>query len=203
MEQHRVLCYGDSNTYGYDPRSYTGGRYPKSVRWTALLEADGWNIFNEGQNGRRIPLLDLEIDAAVQIIHRLKAEIVITMLGSNDLLQYPGLDAEACAKRMEDFLTALYRQPSPSFKTVLVAPPPMVPGAWVWDDRLLKESRRLADCYGKLARQMGIRFADAGSWGVELAYDGVHFSKQGHGIFYREISKILNMGGEEPASCRR
>ena len=25
----RILCYGDSNTYGYDSRSYLGGRYPK------------------------------------------------------------------------------------------------------------------------------------------------------------------------------
>ncbi len=34
----RILCFGDSNTYGYDPRSYLGGRYPASVRWTALLK---------------------------------------------------------------------------------------------------------------------------------------------------------------------
>lgn len=99
-KQHRVLCYGDSNTYGYDPRSCLGGRCPKSIRWTALLEADGWNIFNEGQNGRCIPQRDWEIAAVVQKIHQSKAEIVIAMLGSDDLLQHPGLGADACAKRM-------------------------------------------------------------------------------------------------------
>ena len=30
---HRIVCYGDSNTYGYNPRSYLGGRYPEAVRW--------------------------------------------------------------------------------------------------------------------------------------------------------------------------
>ena len=40
---HKILCFGDSNTYGYDPRSCLGGRYPDSVRWTALLEAAGWD----------------------------------------------------------------------------------------------------------------------------------------------------------------
>lgn len=49
---HRILCFGDSNSYGYDPRSYLGGRYPASVRWTALLEAAGWMVINEGENGR-------------------------------------------------------------------------------------------------------------------------------------------------------
>ena len=33
----RVLCFGDSNTYGYDPRSYLGGRYDAGSRWMDLL----------------------------------------------------------------------------------------------------------------------------------------------------------------------
>ena len=191
MELHRILCYGDSNTYGYDPRSYLGGRYPKSVRWTALLEADGWNILNEGHNGRCIPQRDWEIASVTQKIHQSKSEIVITMLGSNDLLQRPDLGADTCAKRMEDFLVTLFQQSSLSFKSLLVAPPPMPLGAWVADNKLLKESRRLGDSYEKLAQRLGIDFANAGAWSVELAYDGVHFSEQGHRNFYREISKIL------------
>ena len=30
---------------------------------------------------------------------------------------------------------------------------------------------------------MGIRFADAGTWNISLAYDGVHFTAQGHKAF--------------------
>ena len=29
----KVICYGDSNTYGYDPRSWLGGRYDADSRW--------------------------------------------------------------------------------------------------------------------------------------------------------------------------
>ena len=51
-----VLCYGDSNTYGFDPRSWLGERYPADVRWTGLLaRKTGWTILEEGQNGRQIP----------------------------------------------------------------------------------------------------------------------------------------------------
>ena len=35
----RILCWGDSNTYGYDPQSPLGGRYPPQVRWTDQLAA--------------------------------------------------------------------------------------------------------------------------------------------------------------------
>ena len=52
----RVLCFGDSNTYGYDPRSYFGGRYPAISRWVDLLAAKtGWDVINAGENGREIP----------------------------------------------------------------------------------------------------------------------------------------------------
>ena len=32
-----IVCYGDSNTYGYDPCVPGGGRY-QANRWTALVE---------------------------------------------------------------------------------------------------------------------------------------------------------------------
>ena len=37
--------------------------------------------------------------------------------------------------------------------------------------------------YEALAERLGIPYADAGQWGVELAYDGVHFTEEGHAHF--------------------
>ena len=52
----KIICFGDSNTWGYDPRSYLGERYPKDVRWTGLLSAlPGLEVVNCGVNGRTIP----------------------------------------------------------------------------------------------------------------------------------------------------
>lgn len=103
----RLLCYGDSNTYGYDPRSYLGGRYPGSVRWTALLREYGWDVINRGENGHSIPRGDGKINAAVQSLCREKANILTVMLGSNDLLQPSCPSARECADRMERFLATL------------------------------------------------------------------------------------------------
>ena len=99
----RLLCYGDSNTYGYDPRSYLGGRYPESVRWTALLNAGGWKVINQGENGRSIPKLDQEIETAIQTVRGIDTDILAVMLGSNDLLQCPDLAAEVCGSGWSGF----------------------------------------------------------------------------------------------------
>ena len=188
----RLLCYGDSNTYGYDPRSYLGGRYPKSVRWTALLDAEGWEVINQGENGRSIPQLDQEIKTAVQTILSAKTEAAVIMLGSNDLLQCPGLTAENCGGRMERFLTSLLAETPATLKIALVAPPPMELGAWVSDQRTIETSHQLAECYEAVAHRLGIAFADAGAWNVGLAYDGVHFSEEGHLAFAKGMRKALD-----------
>lgn len=186
-----ILCYGDSNTYGYDPRSYLGGRYPKDVRWTGKLEAAGWEIINQGENGRSIPRLDSEIEAVARAVQEAKPEVLTVMLGSNDLLQRPGLTAEVCGQMMERFLSALLAEVPAELKVLLIAPPPMEPGAWEPDPALIRESHRLADCYETLAKRLGIFFADAGKWDVELTFDGVHFSEAGQRAFTVGLLEIL------------
>lgn len=68
-------------------------------------------------------------------------------------------------------------------------------GAWVYEERLLKESARLGVCYRALAETRGIDFADAGMWDVETAYDGVHFSEAGHAAFAKGLIKLLSEMG--------
>ena len=193
----RLLCYGDSNTYGYDPRSYLGGRYPESVRWTGLLRGYGWDVINRGENGRCIPRGDGEIKAAVQSLCREEADILAVMLESNDLLQPSHPSARECLERMERFLVALFHADGwdKSRKALLIAPPPMALGAWVQDEETVAASHHLAECYKDTARMLGIGFADAGGWGVGLTYDGVHFSETGHLAFAEGMDQVLSALG--------
>ena len=173
----KVVCFGDSNTYGYDPRSWLGGRYPADSRWVDLLAArTGWEVVNLGENGRCIPLRAIPLPT--------DADLVIVMLGTNDLLQ--GCTPERTADRMKCFLQSLSL---PLEHILLIAPPPMVPGEWVTDPSLIESSRMLAGYYRELAGQLGVRFADAGNWHVTLAYDGVHFTGQGHRAFTENLAQ--------------
>ena len=173
----KVVCFGDSNTYGYDPRSWLGGRYPADSRWVDLLAArTSWDVVNLGENGRCIPLRPVTLPA--------DAELVIVMLGTNDLLQ--GCTAEKATDRMKRFLQSLPLAPE---HILLIAPPPMAPGEWVTEPSLMESSRLLAGYYRELAGQLGIQFADAGNWHVTLAYDGVHFTGQGHRAFAENLAQ--------------
>lgn len=166
-----ICCYGDSNTYGYDPRSYLGGRYPKDARWVDLLaEETGWNCRNNGMNGRTVPRAKISAEA----------DLLIVMLGTNDLLQ--GASAKETAARMEACL--------PRDQRILLIAPPLQRGEWV-TEAALGESGLLAAQYCALARKCGVRFADAAAWDIPLAYDGVHFTEEGHRHFAAALCRFL------------
>lgn len=170
-----ILCYGDSNTYGYDPRGYFGGRY--DAPWPVLLEElTGWTVQNNGSCGREIPRRDM--------VSSEDQDLLIVMLGTNDLLQ--GATAEEAGERMRQFLSGQNRE-----KLLLLAPPPMTAGEWVSSDSLLRESRHLSRVYRELAGEMGIRFLDAAGWDIPMAYDGVHFTEEGHRRFAQRLSVEL------------
>jgi lysophospholipase L1-like esterase len=108
------------------------------------------------------------------------------MLGTNDLLE--GVTAWEAAARMEAFLN---RCNIPWI--LLIGLPSMTRGAWVPDDGLVKESKAMARRYEALAAQRGIRFADAGKWDIDLAYDGVHFTEEGHVRFAEGLASCLEV----------
>ena len=177
----KLLCLGDSNTYGYDPRSYYGSRYPESKRWTGLL--DGWQVFNCGMNGLAVPS-----DSKVwqNLIESRNPNLITVMLGSNDILEDRA--AEETASRMETFLQNLLRCGK---AILLIAPPEMKPGAWVQGEAQIQESRKLSQLYRSLAKKLGIDYANSEEWDVKLAFDGVHFTEAGHLAFAQGLKKHL------------
>ena len=108
------------------------------------------------------------------------------MLGTNDLLQ--SRSPEQTIERLDGFLSGISQDRS---KILLIAPPPVTLGAWVPSAKLIDDSRTFALLCQTLAEQLGVRFADAGKWDISLAYDGVHFTEQGHKAFAARLLEEL------------
>ena len=182
----RILCFGDSNTYGYDPRGFFGDRYGVEDRWVDLLaKQTGHECINAGANGREIPRNPYALRLLTE---HAPVDIFLVMLGTNDLLQ--GASAKATAAKMEAFLNQML----PHYKQILlVAPPPMKRGAWIPTDELVVESVRLAEEYKILAEKLNIPFVDTHLWNIELTFDGVHFTKEGHHTFAEKLGKELRL----------
>lgn len=207
-----IIAYGDSNTYGYDPRSFFGGRYPEGSIWTNVLSLNaGVPVENMGRNGRMIPTEPAEIQILKDVLAAKAQEASASagpsdprplvglwiMLGSNDILN--GVGAQEAAGRMAQLAVALANEPAVKDGTAkirLIAPPPLKSGNWVTDSIMKEESADYSKYLKVLAEKTGCEYTDAGTFEIPLLFDGVHFSEKGHRIFAQAMWNVLLTCGE-------
>ena len=208
----RVLFYGDSNTYGYDPTGFFGGRFDEKTRWADVLsrELDGeWEVYADGQNGRRIPNHTADLGfAARAITSHAPLSVFAVMLGTNDLfsmIPHEGeSNAERVAKRMEDFLVQAEQLPvMQTFHTkiLLIAPPAMLFTEEFFFGGMPGEedaTTELSRAYKDIATRHQYFFADAAAWNLALSHDGVHLDAKGHLALAEEMAAVLRNLPTEP-----
>ena len=192
----RILFFGDSNTYGYEPGEYFGGRYPASVRWPDRLAndlADESEMLPGGMNGRCIPEMPYEkayVDALID--HAGRLDVFAVMLGTNDVILTHRPNAETAERSMDKFLTYL-KERNDLPEILLIAPPAMAEAALA--DPVMApyvaETKKLAGLYKALAEKHQVAFADADSWAIDMAFDHAHLSREGHRVFAERMGAYL------------
>lgn len=178
----KIICYGDSNTWGYDPRDPFGGQL--AVPWCAALEAlTGWTVVNFGENGRTVPTQEWEYRILGRFLNQNPdAALLLIMLGTNDLLH--GRSPAKIRIRLEELLVYL-KQNFPALRPILLAPPKInIP-----DYR--HGSEILADELRQLAENNTIPFFSCLERSFPLAFDGVHLSEEGHVQMADELLRFL------------
>ena len=183
----RILCIGDSNTYGFDPRNY-GARYDEELRWTGMLSREGYTVLNRGVNGACVPREAALASMLDMVKESLPLDVITVMLGTNDLCC--GYDAETTAAEMESLLIGLLKT-APEAKLILIAPPSVVLGEDSIAQRIMAEWPKLTEAYAALAERLQITFGDAGQWGIALGSDGVHFLPEGNEAFAAHLLELL------------
>jgi lysophospholipase L1-like esterase len=204
----KVLCYGDSNTWGQKPDK--SGRYTEDVRWTGVLQkllGDSYYIIEEGLGSRTT---DLEYDRKPGrngktylqpcLESHSPLDIVVLMLGTNDLKIQYGRSAQDVAAALEglvDTVRQYAKNPrGETPKIILVSPiliNPEAPDfskfyADHYDERSGSESKLLAQEISKIADKTIASFIDA-SQVSQPGTDGIHFSEASEAPLAELIAK--------------
>lgn len=189
-----VLCFGDSITWGFHPG--TGTRLPMPDRWpTVMATALGPDVtvIAEGLNGRTTtfdsPFRAMRSGAAMLpalLESHAPIDVVVIMLGSNNLQTALGLSANYAASGIASLLDIVARSlagPDRRPPRALVVSPPHIiaPSGFtgvLWEGREA-ESQRLADRYAPMAAMAGAAFCDAAAVVSPGIADGVHLDAAG------------------------
>mgnify|MGYP002857592353 FL=1 len=204
-----VLCYGDSNTFGYIPE--TGMRYPRDVRYPGRLQkllGDDYAVIEEGCNGRTT-IHDDPVDGWKNGLDYLKPclnshkpiDIVILMLGSNDLKETFHLTAQEIADGAATLVDVIreFTQEKQGYipKIILVSPPEIGVGIktspfyGAFYENAITESRKFPKFYGAVAEKHGCIFFDAAGYIYPSDVDSLHLTPEGHSVLAEKLCKVI------------
>ena len=195
-ERKTVLCFGDSLTWGFDPR---GGenfvRYGFTERWTRRLQAElgsSYYVIEDGLNGRTTVFDDPVIggmNGLAQLPIALKShmplDLAVILLGSNDAKTRFGVNGDEIARCLGRLLeVTLKSNCGPGGKaprTLVLVPPTMgdVDGTWLEPMYDPVHSRaalqRLRETYPTVAAAFGAECFDINQVVGPGTTDGIHF----------------------------
>ncbi|MCI8431368.1 MAG: SGNH/GDSL hydrolase family protein [Lachnospiraceae bacterium] len=201
----RVLCYGDSNTFGYIPGR--GGRYNRHTRWPGRLQellGSEYQVIEEGLCGRTTAFEDMTepgrngLDRVREAVERsLPLDVLVIMLGSNDCKAQFGASAAEIAGGLEQVAAQARGGEASGFRVLLVAPAAMTDRVMhsgfgsEFDQRSIKVSKELAEAYEALAGKCGCDFLDGSKVTQVSEIDGLHLDAEGHGRLAEAVVKYL------------
>ena len=198
----RIVCYGDSNTWGYVPG--TGERYDENTRWPALLQkqlGEAYHVIEAGMNARTTSFDDPACDflngrkgLMYVLLSAKPVDLLIISLGTNDL-KYT--DAQGSAKGLNALLhlaraanhicsdsgcTTVFRDDP---KILVISPIPLhpkissrVPRSSLADQ--YETSLHFEEYYTPVCRQHGVHFLNAALYAEASGTDCVHMSPESH-----------------------
>ncbi len=212
----RILCYGDSNTYGANPAwsPYLSEdepiptRFGEDIRWTKLLQKllgeDQCEIIEEGLCGRTTiykdpawPYCEGRSYLTPCLLSHLPLDLIVVMLGSNDMKEIFAPCPDSASLAMDEFLKTL-RNPFlyegwTMPKILLVSPVFLgenLETSYMYGgftERGRDVSKQLPEIYAALAKKHGCEFLAASDFASPSPKDSVHMDEAEH----KKLAKAL------------
>ena len=210
MEKIRILCYGDSNTWGFVPAG-NHKRYKENERWTKILSKNlgkKYEIIEEGLSGRTLNI-DNDSDPSegkngyLYLVPCLKThdpiDLVILMLGTNELKTINNKSAKEIGDMLEKYyvktiLNQINRS-NGTYPKLLIMAPPLVseekPLCKEWNNFVgaNKKSIELKEVYKSIAIKNMCNFFSNEE--LETGIDGIHLTKESHKLLAHKLEKFI------------
>ena len=214
----RILCFGDSNTWGYIPGS--GGRYPADIRWPGVLQSilgEDYCIIEDGLNGRTSVFTDPlyryrnGLDAlGPALLANDPLDMVILALGTNDL-QFT--DARGAARGGRALIYAVEsiaeqiaagrfwpvdgQQKTPRKPEILLLSPIVVHekvkemDPWSTLMNGADESKTFAHWYRQVAENHHVHFLNSAAYATPSEIDGIHMMPESHRALAEAVAAVV------------
>ena len=210
-----ILCFGDSNTWGYDPATQT--RFSKDIRWTGVLQqllGSNYNVIEEGLNGRTTNVNEKQdhglgyfrpFRSAMDLLSVLietnsPLDLIIVMLGTNDLKTNFNQSSEMIAKNMRLVCESIIDNDYFQSKSIILVSPTHIneesPNLLDSFIGTTEASQSFSNSYRKISDDLDLYFLDASESVKTNKIDGLHWDTMQHSDFanslFNKIKKVYS-----------
>ncbi|MCD7879136.1 MAG: GDSL-type esterase/lipase family protein [Candidatus Gastranaerophilales bacterium] len=198
----KILCFGDSNTYGYNPQ--TRGRYPFHIRWTGILQklcTDKYKIIEAGCNNRTCFMDNPDgiEQTGCKILPKYLSsdlDIIILALGINDLQFFYNPTFEQIEQGIIQ-LIEIVKNNCPECEIILLSPSNInefvIKGYFSnqFNRESINKSLMMGEIYKKTAERFSCKFLDLNTVASVSNADGLHYSEQAHEKIAKAVYNII------------
>lgn len=202
----RILCYGDSLTFGHDVKNNT--RFSSSKRWTGILQkllGDKYEVIEEGLGGRTTDIDDPKKEGRngftyfqSAVMSHVPLDVIVILLGTNDLKERFDRTPSQIANSFKKYKIAVSEACDKwgvSFpKLILVSPPVVneskIPKDWHMEGSE-KKSKQLSREYKRVAKELGFECVDIAPVVKVSKIDGTHLEDSSNAAIAKLISQKI------------
>jgi len=189
----KILCFGDSNTWGHDPVDCS--RLER--RWTVMIDEmfDDCEIVQDGVCGRatKLRINDEWGTDGLSVFRKnyLKNngfDLVIIMLGTNDLLNENDFTVEETGEHLRTMVKEMRESLGDDAPEVLLISPILISKdmlthpvfSTLYSEKSITNSKRFAEIIEKVATEENAHFLDAAKVSKASPLDGIHMESSEH-----------------------
>ncbi len=198
----KIICYGDSNTFGYNPKD--GSRFDENTRWTSVLQKKlgaEYEVINEGMcdrtgfvNNPKGFLFSSPEHFPKYIAESGNIDFLILWIGTNDLQCLYNINLSS----FEDGLENLIKLAKTKAEKIIIISPvilneKILEGAFSYqfDQTSIVKSKNVGILYQKLAEIYNCIYFDVNKLVKPSDFDGLHYDENSHKIIAENLAQLF------------
>ncbi|MBQ4646540.1 MAG: hypothetical protein IJB79_04245 [Candidatus Gastranaerophilales bacterium] len=189
----KILCFGDSNTYGFNPVDFS--RYDETKRWSAILKKY-FKITEKGCNNRSLFNNEGELNS-LEIINKYLSkdyDYIILQIGINDLQFQYDVDLNKFSEKLEELINLIK-----NYTKIILLCPNTIDNcilksyfSSLFNKDSIEKSKKLVEIYKKIALKNNCIFVDLNNIASVSKIDGLHYDIENHQKIANSLKEILD-----------
>ena len=197
-----ILCYGDSNTFGFNPKD--GLRFDENIRWTSLLQKNlslDYSVINEGMCDRtgfvdnpKGFLFSAQRHFPKMLSKTNNIDLLILWIGTNDLQFQYDIGFNAVEKGLGNLILLAKKK----VKHIVIIPPVMLNEtvlkgyfSFQFNETSIGKSKKIERIYKRLSSLEHCAYFDINKITEPSDIDGLHYDENSHKLIADKLTDFI------------